>query len=51
MVLSPTKEIGIRLFEKVQAKVTKIPHSMRNLRYETRLAKWDLKIRLEDSDE
>ena len=46
-VWSPTKEMDIGLIEKVQARATKIPHSMRNLRYETRLAKWGIN-RLED---
>ena len=35
------------LFKKVQARDTKIPHSIRNLRYETRLTKWGIN-RLEE---
>ena len=46
-VWSPTKEMDIGLIEKVQTRATKIPHSMRNLRFETRLAKWGIN-RLED---
>ena len=46
-VWSPTKEMDIGLIEKVQARATKILHSMGNLRYETRLAKWGIN-RLED---
>ena len=30
--------MGIGLIEKVQARATKIPHTIRNLRYEKRLA-------------
>ena len=47
-VWSPTKKIDIRLIEKIHARATKIPHSLRNVRYETRLAKWVIK-RLEIS--
>ena len=46
-VWSPTKKMDFGLIEKFQARATKIPHSMRNLRYETRLAKWEIN-RLED---
>ena len=42
-----TREIDFGLIEKVQARATKIPHSMRNLRYETTLAKWGIN-KLED---
>ena len=41
-VWSPKKEINIGLIEKVQASATKIPYSMRNLRYEARLTKWGI---------
>ena len=34
--------MDIGLIEIVQARATKISHSMRNLRYETRLAKWGI---------
>ena len=46
-VWSPTKEMDIGLIEKVQARATKIPYSMRDLRYEARLTKWGIN-RLED---
>ena len=46
-VWSPPKEIYIGLIEKVKAKATKIPYSMRNLKYEARLTKWGIN-RLED---
>ena len=46
-IWSPTKEMDIGLIEKVQARATKIPHSVRSLRYETRLAKWGIN-KLED---
>ena len=39
--------MDIGLIEKVQARATKILHSMRNLKYVTRLAKWEIN-RLED---
>ena len=39
--------MDIGLIEKVQARVTKIPYSMRDLRYEARLTKWGIN-RLED---
>ena len=46
-VWSPTKEMDIGLIEKVQARATKIPHSMRNLSYQMRLKRWGIN-RLED---
>ena len=46
-IWSPTNEMGIGLIEKVQARATEIIHSMRNLRYEGRLTKWEIN-RLED---
>ena len=39
--------MDIGLIEKVQARDTKIPYSMRNLRYEAGLTKWVIN-RLED---
>ena len=44
---SPTKKKNIGLIEKVQSRANKIPHSMKNLRYETKIAKWGTN-RLED---
>ena len=43
-VWSPTKETYIGSIEKVQARATKIPYSMRNLRFEARLTKWAIKM-------
>ena len=35
--------MDIGLIEKVQVRATKIPNSMKGLRYEPRLAKWGIK--------
>ena len=46
-VWSPTKGIEIGLIEMIQAKATKIPYSVRNVKYEAKLTKWGIN-RLED---
>ena len=39
--------MDIGLIEKIQARAIKIPHSMRNIRYETNLKRWGVN-RLDD---
>ena len=46
-VWSPTREMDIDSIEKVQARATKIPTSMRNIGYEAMLKKWGIN-RLKD---